>query len=219
MTRRKPLAMIGLAILAPALGGAYYLFFVKCLGRTSHEAPQPYDVARYEVYSAVLDDVAGKTLLIQNDTRPLPYDVRKERYSSFVLRSEPGRNSTNRPTPADPEAQAWDDYGQRDSNTLPVEARLRSRTEYGFVSSEQISDLLRRTAKMDLTRCDEFKAYDAFVALSPVGFSADQTTAAVLANVWRGSCFSEGISHTKTLRKRCGKWKVVSDIPVIFDRF
>jgi hypothetical protein len=68
---------------ALAAGGFYYLYAVRCVGRSGRDSPQPYDVAKYQVYSAFLNDLGGRGLLIQDDTRPLLQETPGSRIESL----------------------------------------------------------------------------------------------------------------------------------------
>jgi hypothetical protein len=64
-------------------GGFYYQYAVRCVGRSGRDSPQPYDVAKYQVYSAFLNDLGGRGLLIQDDTRPLLQETPGSRIESL----------------------------------------------------------------------------------------------------------------------------------------
>lgn len=64
-------------------GGFYYLYAVRCRGSVRTGPPQPYDVAKYQVYSAFLNDLGGRGLLIQDDTRPLFQEIPGSRIESL----------------------------------------------------------------------------------------------------------------------------------------
>jgi len=207
MTKRRAVAIIGCVILA--IGSVYYLLAVRCLGRASHEPPKPYDTAMYEVYSAVLRDVGGKAVLIQNDTHSL---AGLERAPSIAL---------DHPA-SDAKSQAFADYRQRYFRPLAVEPRFQLEKKYGFVSSDRINALLQPTpSSRDSTFCKDYGAYDTFVAFSPVGFDSQQTFAVLTINLWRGPCLGAWFSELKTLRKQCGRWKIVNSefSTTSYDRF
>lgn len=197
MTKRTAIAAVSMVIIA--ISSAYYLFAVRCLGRTSHERPKLYDIARYEVYSAVLDDIGGNALLIQNDTRAL---VGFERTSSVVT-----------------------DHSAGDGTVLAVEPRFRLSKTYGLVSSDRVAAWFRQSTVIppspDLAFCRDFSAYDTLVALSPVGFNSDQTSAGLNVYVMKGPCFGDVRSEIKVLRKQCGRWKIVGNrfATVQFDHY
>ena len=208
MSKGRAIATIGVVAIL-AVGVIYYLSAVRCLGHESREPPKPYDVAMYEVYSTVLRGVGGKALLIQSDTRGL-----------VGLEPEPS-NVPERPA-NDAASQAFADYRQRHSSPLAIAPRFQLNKKYGFVSSDRITALLQTAASgRDPTFCKDFSAYDTFVALSPVGFDSDQSFAVVMIHVWRGPCFGAWSSESKTLRKHCGRWKIIDTgfSTILNDRF
>jgi len=185
--KRRRLALVAIATVL-TVGTAYYLFAVRCLGRNAHEPPKPYDEARYDVYSAALDNVEGRNLLIQSDTRGLP---------GF------GGDEDSSPT--------------THAVPLPVEARFQIKKSYRLVSSEKLgvwmNDSPLRPAHTDPAFCEELKSYDKIVVLSPVVFNSDQTSASLTITLMTAACLGNGVRAPEVLRKQCGHWKITQEFP------
>jgi hypothetical protein len=183
--------------------GGYYLYAVTCVGWSRHEEPEPYDVARNEVYAAFLDNIGSDGLLIQDDTRPI-FGNGQRRFSPL----SPVDNKLRR---AADEASL--DYDRRSASVLPVGGKLKLSTAYQYVPHGTASMLF---GEKDTTEvCQPFKQSDTLVVLSPVGFNSDQTLAGIEATVIFQVCagpnlLSSGWSGPRMFRKQCGKWKPVS---------
>jgi hypothetical protein len=179
-------------------GSFYYLYAVRCVW-SGRDAPQPYDVAKYQVYSAFLNDLGGRGLLIQSDTRAL-----------FEARDFPSPSVFVQPDARFQQAaqEAEEDYSRRFASTMPVERKFGLNKTYVLVSSDRI----RQTNSLGYP-CKDVEP-GKLVALSPVGFNSDQTFAVLKADVLDGECISSnaGWSGFRMLRKQCGKWELVENL-------
>lgn len=202
---RKFLLRMGTVLGAAALvfGGVYALHAVTCAVRSRHDVhiPKPYDVARDEVYSAFLEDIAADSLLlVQDDTHPWMGDV------STGYRTLLGM------TPEDKKLQkaadeATQDYGRRNGPML-IDGRFTLSTSYQMVSRSTAVALLGFRKHSEV--CKPFKEGGSIlVFLSPVGFNSDQTFAgidATVLSVCTGNYGARGWSGARMFQKECGKW-------------
>ena len=177
-------------------GSFYYLYAVRCVW-SGRDAPQPYDVAKYQVYSAFLNNLGGGGLLIQSDTRPL-------------FEYSPSPSGSVQPDARFQQAanEAEQDYSRRFTSTFSIERKFSLGKTYVLVSSDRI-----RVINSLGYPCKDVEP-GTLVALSPVGFNSDQTFAVLKADVLDGACLSSngGWSGFRMLRKQCGKWELVENL-------
>lgn len=182
--------------LALMSGSFYYLYAVRCVW-SGRDAPQPYDVAKYQVYSAFLNDLGGGRLLIQSDTRAL-------------FEYSPSPSGSVQPDARFQQAanEAEQDYKRRFTSTFSIDRKFSLGKTYVLVSSDRI----RQINSLGYP-CKEVEP-GTLVALSPVGFNSNQTFAVLKADVLDGECLSSngGWSGFRMLRKQCGKWELVENL-------
>jgi hypothetical protein len=182
--------------LALMSGSFYYLYALRCVW-SGRDAPQPYDVAKYQVYSAFLNGLGGGRLLIQSDTRAL-------------FEYSPSPSGSVQPDARFQQAanEAEQDYKRRFTSTFSIERKFSLGKTYVLVSSDRI----RQINSLGYP-CKDVEP-GTLVALSPVGFNSNQTFAVLKADVLDGECLSSngGWSGFRMLRKQCARWELVENL-------
>ena len=188
---------------------------------TGPPPPKPYDVAMYDVYSALIPNIEKPWLfrLIDRGVDFTPEEVMIgvetltfQCCSVFDGAAEPA--SMGKLVPGERLKQAVDsavaDYSKRNASTLELQRKFNLPHYYLFTKAEQQST-------SNATACLAFQqkhpGYERWIELSAVGFNQDQTVAVVYFVETRAAkdfCFlgTSKSGEGRMLQNRSGKWRL-----------
>jgi hypothetical protein len=192
-----------LAVVGGVVGAIVIALGAKTLVDTSTvpPPPKPYDVAMYDVYSALLQSQEGPWLyrvpfqllhpqpegvLIRVDTLSLqdsmPYESLRDSLPNEANRPSPGLGilPEERFKPAVDAAAR--DYLKRNTGVLELQRKFNL-PQYDLFSKAEEQAFL----KGDPSACQKYAGYVRWVELSAVGFNQDQTVAVVHFIEWGAS--------------------------------
>ena len=174
--------------------------------------PKPYDVAMYEVYSALIPNIEESWLNRLVDPAPAEVLIRAE---TLTLQGS-GLSGTYNPSPEgrlvpeEPFKLAVDsaiaDYLKRNTTMLELQRKFNLPHYELFAAAEEGSG-----NKADATaRAFQQKhpGYKRLIELSAVGFNPDQTVAVVYFVETRGPFWKAGY---RMLQKRGGRWRLLAN--------
>lgn len=215
--RSKALKFV--SITGGVVGAIVFAIGAKTLVDTSTATPppKPYDVAMYDVYSALIPNIEESWLNRIIEPPPQEVLIRVETLTS----QDSGLNRASpegRLVPEERVKQAVDsaitDFLKRNTSMLELQRKLNLPHYDLFTKAEQ------RSISKGAAACLEFEqkhpGYHRWIELSAVGFSQDQTVAVVYfvesratRNFCSGGMFEK--SGYRMLQKRDGKWRLLAN--------
>jgi hypothetical protein len=174
--------------------------------------PKPYDVAMYEVYSALIPNTEESWLNRLIDPPPQEVLIRAETLASqnSGINGAYGPSPEGRPVPEQRLKQAVDsaiaDYLKRNTTILELQRKFNLPHYDLFTASEQRS--INKGDASGGAFQEKPHGYERWIELSSVGFNQDQTVAVVYFVETRGSFWKAGY---RMLQKRGGKWRLLAN--------
>lgn len=207
-------ALKGAIIIGAVISPIVIALVAKTLVETSTTPPppKPYDVAIYEVYSALIPNIEESSLNRLINLPPEGVLIRAETLTS----EDSGLNGAYKPSPEGrlvPEQrfqQAVDsaiaDYLKRNTTVLELQRKF-DLTHYDlFAAAEQRT--INNADAASRAFQQKHPGYGRRIELSAVGFNQDQTVAVVYFVETRGSFWNAGY---RMLQKRGGKWRLLAN--------
>jgi hypothetical protein len=174
--------------------------------------PKPYDVAMYEVYSALIPNTEESWLNRLIDPPPQEVLIRAETlaFQNSGINGAYGLSPEGRLVPEQRLKQAVDsaiaDYLKRNTTIRELQRKFNLPHYDLFTASEQRS--INKGDASGRAFQEKPHGYKRWIELSSVGFNQDQTVAVVYFVERRGSFWKAGY---RMLQKRGGKWRLLAN--------
>jgi len=174
--------------------------------------PEPYEVAIYEVYSALIPNFEESWLNRLIDPPPAKVLIRAETLTlqDSGLNGAYKSSPEGRLVPKERFKQAVDsaiaDYLKRNTTMLELQRKFNLPHYELFTTAEQRS--INKADAVGRAFQQKHPGYKRWIELSAVGFSQDQTVAVVYVVETRGTFWKAGY---RMFQKRAGKWRLLAN--------